>query len=106
MSGLSGWLIRGISSAFVRARAHITLNSSSLQRIPQKVGHLKYSVVIERDVDGVYVASIPELPGCHTQARNLDELTSRIREAAELCLEEMGSEGERREFIGARAWLR
>jgi len=64
------------------------------------VGYLKYSVVIERDANEIYVASIPELPGCYAQAKNLDELTSRIREAAELCLEEMGAESERREFIG------
>ena len=61
---------------------------------------LKYSVVIERDEDGVYIASIPELPGCHTQARNLDELTSRIKEAAELCLEVADGETEKREFVG------
>ena len=56
---------------------------------------LKYSVVIERDEDGLYVASIPELPGCHTQARSLDEVTSRIKEAAELYLE-----ATKTEFVG------
>jgi predicted RNase H-like HicB family nuclease len=61
---------------------------------------LKYSAVIERDEDGVYVASIPELPGCHSQARNLDELTSRIKEAAELYLEVAEGETEKREFVG------
>jgi len=44
-------------------------------------------VVIERDEDGLYVGSIPELPGCHTQAKTLDELMKRIKEAAELYLE-------------------
>jgi predicted RNase H-like HicB family nuclease len=44
-----------------------------------------YDVVIERDEEGFYVASVPELPGCHTQAQSLDELMSRIREAIELC---------------------
>jgi len=48
---------------------------------------LKFSVVIERDEDGYYVASVPELPGCHTQSRTLDELMERIREAVELYLE-------------------
>jgi predicted RNase H-like HicB family nuclease len=47
----------------------------------------KFSVIIERDADGYYVGTIPELRGCHTQARSLDELMIRIREAAELCLE-------------------
>jgi predicted RNase H-like HicB family nuclease len=46
-----------------------------------------YNVVIERDEDGYYIASVPELPGCHTQAKTLDELTRRIKEAIELYLE-------------------
>ena len=47
----------------------------------------QYDVVIERDADGYFVASVPQLHGCHTQARSLDELMPRIREAIELCLE-------------------
>lgn len=45
------------------------------------------SVIIERDREGYFVASVPALPGCHTQAKTLDKLMERIREAAELCLE-------------------
>jgi predicted RNase H-like HicB family nuclease len=47
----------------------------------------EFSVVIERDEEGYYVASVPALPGCHTQADSLDELMDRIREAIALCLE-------------------
>ena len=47
----------------------------------------QFDVVIEKDSDGYLVAWIPALPGCHTQARSHDELTKRIREAIELCLE-------------------
>ena len=50
----------------------------------------QFDVVIERDEEGYYVASVPQLPGCHTQARSLDEVTERIREAIELCLEVQG----------------
>jgi predicted RNase H-like HicB family nuclease len=39
----------------------------------------RFSVVVERDEDGYYVASVPELPGCYTQARTLDELAERAR---------------------------
>ena len=46
-----------------------------------------FSVVIERDADGFLVGSVPSLRGCHTQARSLDELMVRIREAIEACLE-------------------
>jgi predicted RNase H-like HicB family nuclease len=46
-----------------------------------------FNVVIERDEEGYYVASVPSLPGCHTQARSLDQLTERIKEAIELYLD-------------------
>jgi len=51
---------------------------------------LKFAVVVERDEGGYYVASVPELPGCHTQAKTLDELTKRIKEAIEAYLEAEG----------------
>jgi predicted RNase H-like HicB family nuclease len=44
-------------------------------------------VVIERDSEGFWVASVPALPGCHTQARSPDELAERIEEAIALYLE-------------------
>ena len=51
----------------------------------------QFDVVIERDEEGYYLASVPQLPGCHTQARSLDDVTLRIREAIELCLEVEGA---------------
>jgi len=60
----------------------------------------RFDVVIERDEEGYYVASVPQLPGCHTQGRSLDELTERIREAAALCLEAEGLPEQSLEFIG------
>ncbi len=51
----------------------------------------EFAVVIERDEDGYYVASVPELKGCHTQGKILDEVTERIREAILLCLGVEGS---------------
>jgi predicted RNase H-like HicB family nuclease len=47
----------------------------------------KFNVIIERDCEGYFVASVPSLAGCHTQAKSLDELIERIKEAIELCLE-------------------
>jgi predicted RNase H-like HicB family nuclease len=64
-----------------------------------------FNVVIERDTEGYYVASVPELPGCHTQAKSLDTLMKRIREAIDLCLEVEGNEIEPREFIGVQRVL-
>jgi len=47
----------------------------------------EFSVVIEKDEDGYFVASVPSLRGCHTQARSLDVLMKRVKEAIQLCLE-------------------
>jgi predicted RNase H-like HicB family nuclease len=46
----------------------------------------KLKVVIEKDADGFFVASVPELRGCHTQAKSLEVALERIKEAAALCL--------------------
>ena len=53
----------------------------------------KFTVVIERDEEGYYVASVPALRGCHTQAKTLDTLMKRVREVVELCIED-GKEGD------------
>ena len=47
----------------------------------------EFSVIIEKDEDDFFVASVPALRGCHTQAKSLDTLIKRIKEAIELCLE-------------------
>ncbi len=52
----------------------------------------EFSVVVERDGEGHFVASVPAMPGCHTQAQSLDELMDRIREAIALNLEVEGDE--------------
>jgi predicted RNase H-like HicB family nuclease len=62
----------------------------------------EYDVVVERDSEGFYVASVPALRGCHTQARSLDELMERIREAIELCLEVEGDTGSGLDFVGVQ----
>lgn len=60
-----------------------------------------FNVIIEKDEDGYYVASVPSLRGCHTQAKSLDELMTRIREVIELCLE-VEEEPADVEFAGVR----
>lgn len=62
----------------------------------------QFSVIIERDREGYYVASVPSLRGCHTQAKSLDELVVRIREAIELCLEVEDKDVEPLDFIGVQ----
>jgi predicted RNase H-like HicB family nuclease len=60
----------------------------------------EFSVVIEKDADGYFVASVPVLRGCHTQAKSLDVLMKRIKEAIELCLEV--EEPISNEFVGVQ----
>ncbi|KAF0146892.1 MAG: hypothetical protein FD143_3189 [Ignavibacteria bacterium] len=62
----------------------------------------EFSVVIEKDDDGFYVASVPALKGCHTQARSLDELMERIKEAIELYMEVEEEEINSFNFIGVQ----
>jgi predicted RNase H-like HicB family nuclease len=68
----------------------------------------EFTVVVERDAEGWYVASVPELQGCHTQAKSFGELQERIREAIALYLKDKGLSGERQtnmdffEAVGAR----
>jgi len=60
----------------------------------------KFNVIIEKDEDGFYVGLVPELPGCHTQAKSLDELQNRLKEAIRLYLEVEKDIPENRQFIG------
>ncbi len=65
-----------------------------------------FNVIIERDAEGYYVASVPELQGCHTQAKSLDTLMKRVQEAIELCLEVQAETVDSREFVGVqRVWV-
>ncbi len=61
-----------------------------------------FNVFIERDSEGNYVASVPSLHGCHTQAKSLDELIERIREAIQLCLEVEEATPETMDFVGVQ----
>ncbi len=60
----------------------------------------QFDVIIERDSEGYYIASVPQLRGCHTQAKSLDTVMERIREAIALCLEVGGGSSTELEFVG------
>jgi predicted RNase H-like HicB family nuclease len=60
----------------------------------------EFNILIEQDDDGLFVASVPELHGCHTQAKSLDVLMKRIREAIELCLEVQEMQTKSSRFVG------
>ena len=61
-----------------------------------------FNVLIEKDEDGYFVASVPSLKGCHTQAKTLDQLIERIQEAIELCLEVEQEPSTPLEFVGVQ----
>jgi predicted RNase H-like HicB family nuclease len=62
----------------------------------------QFDVVVQKDSEGFFVASVPALAGCHTQARSLDELMVRVKEAIELCLEVQEVDTEELAFVGVQ----
>lgn len=60
----------------------------------------QFDVIIEKDAEGYFVASVPALKGCHTQAKSLDVLMERTREAIELCLEVQEERPTALDFVG------
>ena len=61
---------------------------------------MDFNVLIEQDEDGVYVARVPEIEGCYTQGKTLQEVLERIKEAIEVCLEADKEEVNLMQFIG------
>jgi len=52
------------------------------------IKELQFKVIIEQDENKIYLASVPELPGCYTQGNTLEKVRERIKEAIALVLEE------------------
>ncbi len=47
----------------------------------------KFHVVIQRDEDRMYIGKVPELKGCMSQGKTIQELMKNMKEAIELCLD-------------------
>ena len=54
----------------------------------------KFTVLVERDEDGYYVASVPLIQGCHTQGETYDEALENIKDAIKLNIEARRALGE------------
>lgn len=66
-------------------------------------GGMEFTVIIEKDEDGYYVAEVPDLKGCYTQGKTLDEVLKNIREVIDLCLEAEGEkEFPRKELVAVQ----
>lgn len=50
-----------------------------------------FNIIVEEGMDGYLISSVIELPGCHTQAKNYDDLLARTKEAIELYLDDKKS---------------
>jgi predicted RNase H-like HicB family nuclease len=55
---------------------------------------MTYSVYLEQDEDGPYVATCRDLPGCVSQGRTVGEATANIREAIEGYLKSLCKHGD------------
>lgn len=62
----------------------------------------EFNVIIEKDAEGFYVGTVPQLKGCHSQAKSIDELMIRMTEAIELCLEAEKHDPFVSEFVGVQ----
>lgn len=60
----------------------------------------KYNVIIEKGSDGIYVGSVPSLPGCHSDGETIDELLKNIKEAILLWEEVNDNKFESLDFVG------
>ena len=48
----------------------------------------EFYVLIEKDEDGIFVGEVPQLKGCYTQGKTIDELMTNMKEVIALCLED------------------
>jgi len=61
-----------------------------------------FTVLIEQDEDGVYIATVPALKSCYTQAETIPMLLEKIQEVIELCLEMQAELPVSTKFIGVQ----
>lgn len=59
-----------------------------------------FTVLIEQDEDGIYVAKVPDIQGCYTQGKTIQQAMYRIKEAVQVCLEADKEEPHQMKFIG------
>ncbi|MEA3343120.1 MAG: type II toxin-antitoxin system HicB family antitoxin [archaeon] len=62
----------------------------------------KFTLIIERDEEGWLISEVVELPGCHTQAKSMDQLLERTREAIRSYLASEGKHEISEEFVGVQ----
>ena len=63
---------------------------------------VNFTTVIEQGEDGLYVATVPDIPGCYTQGKTVAQVLDRIKEAIEVCLEAEEEDIEPMKFVGVQ----
>jgi predicted RNase H-like HicB family nuclease len=63
---------------------------------------MDFTILIEQDEDGLYVAKVPDFQGCYTQGKTIQEVLERIKEAIEVCIEAEPDEYTPLKFIGVQ----
>ena len=61
---------------------------------------MNFTVLIEQDEDGIYIAKVPDIQGCYTQGKTVHEVMERIKEAIQVCLEADKELPHQMKFIG------
>ena len=59
-----------------------------------------FTVLIEQDEDGIYVAKVPDIQGCYTQGKTVQQVMERIKEAIQVCLEADKEQPPQMKFVG------
>lgn len=62
---------------------------------------MEFTVLIEQDEDGIFVAKVPDIAGCYTQGKTVSQVLERVKEAIQVCLEADGSV-EPLKFVGVQ----
>ena len=55
---------------------------------------MRYTVILEKEPDGGYVATVPAFPGCVSQGDSREEALTNIQEAADLYIEDCIASGD------------
>ena len=61
---------------------------------------LNFTVLIEQDEDGIFVAKVPDISGCHTQGKTVEQAIERIKEAIQVCIEGDKERPPQMKFVG------
>ncbi|MCH8841247.1 MAG: type II toxin-antitoxin system HicB family antitoxin [Planctomycetes bacterium] len=54
---------------------------------------MKFTVTVDRDEDGIWIAECPSIPGCVSQGKTKDEALENVKEAIKSCLEVRAEKG-------------